>query len=91
MPDTVTIREVNQHTSAVFERVRNGAELVVTRGGRPLATIRPFAPADTYARMVADGRVIPAAPDGHPPLVPLRSAIDVDALIAEERADRDWR
>jgi len=87
MSATVSIREVNQHTSAVFQRVENGDDLVVTKAGRPLARVIPFRPRDRYEQLVAEGRVIPAEAGSLPPLRPVTTPHDVDELIAWERAD----
>jgi len=89
MAQMVTIRQVNQRTSAIFERVRQGEELIVTKSGRPQARITPYREADTYEQMVADGRIIPAV-DRQAEFQPLTAGIDVDRFLDEERADRSW-
>ncbi|MDR1800113.1 MAG: type II toxin-antitoxin system prevent-host-death family antitoxin [Bifidobacteriaceae bacterium] len=89
MAATLTIREVNQHTSAVFQRVQNGEELVITKSGRPLARVIPFRPVDSWERLVAAAKIIPAKTQEE--LVPHLTeplGIDIDALLEEERADR---
>ena len=86
MTQTVTIREVNQHTSAVFERVRQGEELIVTKDGQQLARITPFRQADTYEQMIADGRVIPG--DRLAAFQPMAAGVDIDSLLDQDRADR---
>jgi len=87
MAQTVTIREVNQHTSAVFERVRQGEVLVVTKDGQPQARITPFRQADTYEQLIADGRVVSAA-DRTAPFQPMAAGVDIDSLLDQDRADR---
>jgi len=89
MTQTVTIREVNQHTSAVFARVVRGEELIVTKDGRPQARITPYRPTSTYEELVADGRIIPPAQDPTP-FIPLPGEVDLDRVLAEERAEREW-
>lgn len=39
----VTIRELRNHGGDVVDRVAAGERLVVTRGGRPIAELRPLA------------------------------------------------
>ena len=89
MPSTVSIREVNQNTSAVFQRVWDGDELIVTKGGQPLARVIPFRPRDGFERLVVEGRIIPAETGPLPPVVALRAGLGVDELIALDRAERD--
>ncbi len=88
MPEVVTIREVNQHTSAAFQRVRDGAELIVTKAGQPLARIIPFQPRDAYERLVSDGRIVPAKNRRRGPVQAFDVPVDVDALVADDRAER---
>ncbi len=38
---TVSLRELQQDTDAVLDRVEAGEHLVVMRGGRPVAELRP--------------------------------------------------
>jgi len=89
MTATITVREVNQHTSAVIERASRGEELVITRDGRPAAILSPYRPRDTYEQMIADGRIIPAV-DRNAPFSPIDCGpIDIDAILAEDREGRD--
>ena len=41
MQDVVSIREANQLLSRYLERVEGGAEVVITRGGEPIARLSP--------------------------------------------------
>jgi prevent-host-death family protein len=43
MQDTISVREANQHLSRYLERVENGAEVVITRRGKPIARLSPIA------------------------------------------------
>jgi prevent-host-death family protein len=92
MTQSVTIREVNQHTSAVMERVRGGEELVVTRAGQPVARMVPYRPMSRYEQLLAEGRLIPAeAPGGFHPSEPLpKWTPAVEAALEAERAERDF-
>jgi prevent-host-death family protein len=60
----IGIRELNQRTSQVLDRVRAGEIIEVTDRGEPVAEIRPIsAQRAGLARLVAEGRVVPAAVD----------------------------
>jgi prevent-host-death family protein len=41
MPDIVSIRDANQHLSRYLERVEQGAEIIITRRGKPIARMMP--------------------------------------------------
>jgi len=90
MTQTVTIREVNQHTSAVFARVSQGEALIVTKDGRPQAKITPYRGRDTFEQMVADGLIVPAVSSGAATIQPLQGGSEIDRILADERADRSW-
>jgi prevent-host-death family protein len=90
MASTIPVRELNQNTSAVLHRVEDGEEFVVTRAGKPQARIIPFRPRDRWEQLVAEGRIIPAETTAFRPLTVIDAPfIDIDAILAEERADRD--
>jgi prevent-host-death family protein len=42
MPETVSIRDANQHLSRYLERVEEGAEIIITRRGKPIARLLPI-------------------------------------------------
>ena len=86
---TVTIREVNQNTSAVFERVRRGEEIIVTRGGHPQARITPYNPENLLEQLIAQGKIIPADPNA-PELIPMTPSRDPMPIIEQEREDREY-
>jgi prevent-host-death family protein len=90
MTQTITIREVNQHTSAVMDRAANGEELIVTKNGQPHARISPYKPRNTYEQMVADGRIIPAKTRSYQPIRSIPWSSEIEAILEDERADRDW-
>ena len=93
MAQTVTIREVNQHTSDVFRRILAGEELVVTRAGRPQARIVPYQPQGTFEQLVAEGRITPAEVDEVRIDRVYSAPVDLDAFMESERADEgtSWR
>lgn len=66
-PDTkdsvarVGVRELRQNLSVYLDRVKEGERLEVTEHGRPVALLVPLPPADDQiARLVAEGKMIPA-------------------------------
>ncbi|MBA2291767.1 MAG: hypothetical protein H0W15_04840 [Gemmatimonadales bacterium] len=92
-PRTVTKRELNQQTAQVLAGVQVGRSVVVTERGVPRWRIEAVdaSSADPVARLLADGRIIPASEN--PPPWPKRekarySPAEVDALYAESRGDR---
>jgi prevent-host-death family protein len=90
MSQTVTIREVNQHTSAIFQRVRQGEQLIVTNAGQPQARIIPYHPLDRYEQMIADGRITPASRHGYRSERSYAVTVDIDRLLDDERDERDF-
>lgn len=91
---TVTIREVNQKTSAVIQRVRDGEELVVTVSGTPAARIIPYRPRNILEQMIADGRARPATRTDFPALDLHVSESAIERVLEEERDEGnplgDW-
>lgn len=62
---TVGVRELRQHLSAALDRVKAGERLIVTERNRPVAQLVPLDPEQSrLARLVAEGRVVPALDDG---------------------------
>ena len=43
MQEIVTIREANQHLSRYLEQVERGAEIIITRRGKTVASLMPLA------------------------------------------------
>lgn len=41
--DTYNVHEAKTHLSRLLERVERGEEIVIARGGRPVAVLRPVA------------------------------------------------
>jgi len=55
------VRELRQNLSVYLARVKRGQTLTVTEHGRAVAELRPLPAAhDTLARLVDEGRVVPA-------------------------------
>lgn len=42
MQEVISIREANQHLSRYLERVVQGAEIIITRRGKPIARVLPI-------------------------------------------------
>lgn len=65
----IPVRELNQHTSAVLDRVAKGQAVTITRDGRPIARLVPVAGASSFLDgLVAQG--LARAPVAHGPLCP---------------------
>ncbi len=55
--DSVPVRELQQHASAVLRRVRNGERVAVTDRGTIVAVLMPPSDAGGVAGLIASGRV----------------------------------
>jgi prevent-host-death family protein len=42
MQEIISIRDANQHLSRYLERVEQGAEIIITRRGKPIARVVPI-------------------------------------------------
>ena len=42
MQEIVSIRDANQHLSRYLEQVEQGAEIIITRRGKPIARVLPI-------------------------------------------------
>jgi prevent-host-death family protein len=83
---SIGVRELRQNASRYLAQVARGESLEITQHGRPVARLVPI-PGDTWAELIASGRVIPATSDRRPgDEEPLE--LDFDAS-AELRAMRD--
>jgi prevent-host-death family protein len=61
---SVGIRDLNQQTSQILERVRAGETIEITDRGVPFAEIRPLSKEQSVlARLAAEGRLTPATLD----------------------------
>lgn len=75
---TVTIRELRNHGGDVVDRVMAGESLLVTRGGRPVAELKPLQrPALDAATLLARWKHLPHVD-------PERLRADIDALIDQQ-------
>lgn len=61
---SVGIRELNQQTSQIVDRVRAGETIEITDRGVPFAEIRPLSSAQSVlTRLAAEGQLTPATLD----------------------------
>lgn len=89
---TITKRELNQHTAAVLGRVTDTNALVVTERGKPRWQVSRIQEPDTaLAQLEREGRYTPPAakpaPWPHYPDGPAYTGAEVDALLDEMRGD----
>jgi prevent-host-death family protein len=82
---TVSIRELNQNTSAVLQRAGAGESLIISSRGRPVARLIPFVAEGLFQALVAAGQVILPRPKGE--WESLSVGIGVDELLADERSE----
>lgn len=84
----VSIRVLNQQTSKVLARVKNGEEITLTERGEVIARIIP-ATAGPLDALISAGRVQPATTHGPAPrpTVPMRDGLDAGALIQRMRTE----
>jgi prevent-host-death family protein len=91
MSESVGIRALQQHASAVVARAAAGEEIVITDRGRPVARIVPLRPRGLQA-LIDEGLVTPARrpfSELGPPL-PAGDGPTLSEILAEMReADRE--
>jgi prevent-host-death family protein len=74
----ITVRELRNQGREVLDRVRRGETLTVTRGGRPVAELRPLPRQPAAAVALLDSwRNLPAVD-------PLRFRSDMDSIMDAE-------
>jgi prevent-host-death family protein len=95
LDEPVTVTELNQQTTAVLRRVKEGHSLPITERGKVIAFLTPPPPAvtgnPTIDRWIAEGRLLPQAVPGTVlDLLPLPEVPEgdsgptlTDAVIAE--------
>ncbi len=91
----IGVRELNQHTSRVIDRVKRGIVIEVTERGRPVARVTPVspvAPSGLLERLVAEGRALAPSVSGAPPMPPVIGDpnVDVAAALASARDEERW-
>jgi prevent-host-death family protein len=91
--ERVGMRELNQHTARVIERVKRGEVVEVTERGKLVARLVPAEPApEPLDRLVAEGRATPPVLAGPIPMPPVLGDPNVDAAaaIAAAREEEPW-
>jgi prevent-host-death family protein len=83
----VAVSELRAHLSDYLDRVREGAEVVITDRGMPIARLLGVTATTTLERLTADGVIArPAAPrpraSGQPRPRPRRS---IAAMVSDQR------
>jgi prevent-host-death family protein len=89
----IGVRELNQQTSRVIERVKRGEVVEITDRGQLVARLVPAtAPPGPLERMVAEGRVRPATVTGPLPMPPVLGDphVDVGGSISTLRDEERW-
>ncbi|WP_083341942.1 type II toxin-antitoxin system Phd/YefM family antitoxin [Mycobacterium talmoniae] len=88
----VSIRVLNQETSKVLARVKQGEEITLTERGAVIARIVPAKPGPLDG-LISAGRVVPARSRGVAPrpTVPMRTGDeDAGTLLARLRAEERY-
>jgi prevent-host-death family protein len=89
----IPVRELNQNTSAVMQRVQTGEELLISVSGKPVARLSPLDPAENQLRVLAlKGEVVlatHATPLTRPPVIG-DPELDSAAIYAEMREEESW-
>jgi prevent-host-death family protein len=81
--ERIGVRELNQQTSRVVERVKRGEVVEITERGRLVARLVPVEPApEPLERLVAEGRATPPTLTGPLPMPPVLGDPDLDAAAA---------
>lgn len=81
----VGVRELRDGLSRHLAAVRAGHTVTVTDHGRPVARIVPVAVPTKLERLIADGKVTPAAERKGSRRPPIEAAATVSDLVAEQR------
>lgn len=81
----VGVRELHDRLSEHLERVEQGAEVVVTRRGRPIARLSAVAGDDPVDELVRRGLVTPPARARSPRRAGVKARGSVSDLVAEQR------
>jgi prevent-host-death family protein len=91
--ERIGVRELNQHTSRVIERVKRGSVIEVTDRGRPVARLVPVPIGQGLLdRLVAEGRAVAPTMSGSPPMPPTIGdpTTDVAASLSRARDEERW-
>lgn len=93
MEQQIPVRELNQHTSAVLEKVAQGVAVTITRDGRPIARLVPITGTSTgLDRLVALGLAVAPVDRGPVALPPMYGDDGQDVakrLVADRESERE--
>ncbi len=93
MEREISVRMLNQQTSAVLNEVAAGTAFTVSSAGKPVARIVPLvALPPGLAELVAEGTAVSpthTGPVSLPPMTP-RSDMDVAAALERDREAERW-
>lgn len=95
-PARVGVRELRQNLSVYLDRVKAGETLEVTEHGQPVAQLGPrhATPASIIDRLIAEGRITPAATD-HRTLTPPPPNMDTTGRtlseVLQDMRDEEYR
>lgn len=81
----VGVRDLRNSLSRHLSEVRAGITITVTDHGRPIARIVPIDSPTPLERLIAEGRVTPAAHAKRKSPQPLRARGTVSDLVSEQR------
>lgn len=81
----VGVRELHDRLSEHLERVERGAEVVVTRRGRPIARLSAVDGEDPLGDLVRRGLVTPARERRSERRAGVKARASVSELVAEQR------
>ncbi len=89
--ERVGVRELNQNTSQVVDRVRRGETIEITDRGRPVARLVPVSRGTAALdRLVAEGRAIPPTAAGPIPMPPILGDGSASAALIAMRDEERW-
>ena len=93
MERVISVRVLNQQTSAVLNAVAGGSAITVTNGGQAVARIIPIQELPpVLAQLAADGGAIAPSLRGPLKLPPATTQNDLDiaALLSRDREAESW-
>lgn len=81
----VGIKELRADLSAWLDRVRDGAQIIVTSHGKPVARLNPYVQTG-LERLIAEGKVrLPTSPKTPADAKGVRVKANVSDLVSEQR------
>ena len=91
----IGVRELNQQTSRIIERVKRGEVLEITERGQTVARLVPVTPApvpESLERLISEGSVVLPTTSGPISMPPVLGdpTLDVAAKLAESRDEERW-